>query len=127
MNRSTNFASANPSNAGSPRRGGRIATIASSGGLTQNEFASFQRLPSASEQVFAGEEQNLWLLRKQREELQELRELQKEQVKKEIEVKRVEIQKAKQVSDVMKHVIKVEQEANMRMYQKFNREEKDLI
>lgn len=27
----------------------------------------------------------------------------------------------------MKHVLKVEQEANMKMYQKFNRDEKELL
>ena len=41
--------------------------------------------------------------------------------------KKGDIAKARQVSEVMKHVLKVEQEANLRMYQKFNREEKDLI
>lgn len=38
----------------------------------------------------------------------ELRELQREQILKELDAKRDEIMKARQVNEVMKHVIKVE-------------------
>ncbi len=31
------------------------------------------------------------------------------------------------MSEVMKHVLKVEQQANLKMYQRFNREEKELM
>lgn len=47
-------------------------------------------------------------MKKQREEIAEMREMQREQMIKDVESKKDEIAKAKQVSEVMKHVIKVE-------------------
>ncbi len=43
------------------------------------------------------------------------------------EFKREEIAKAKQVNQIMKHILKVEQDATVQMYQRFNKEEKELI
>jgi hypothetical protein len=82
---------------------------------------------SQDSMMYASETQNLWLLKKQREEQAEQREALREQIAKEVATKRDDIAKAKQVSEVMKYIIKVEQEANLRMYQRFNKEEKELI
>jgi hypothetical protein len=77
--------------------------------------------------LLAGEQHNLWLLKKQRDEVSEQRAHQRELALNELEQRKYDIVKQRQVSEVMKHVLKVEQEANMMMYHKFNREEKELM
>lgn len=57
----------------------------------------------------------------------EIRELQRDQQLKEIESKKEEIARVKHVNEVMKHVIRSEQEENMKMFLKYNKEEKELM
>jgi hypothetical protein len=85
LNKSTNFASAVPSHNPSPGRygtantplGKRVSTITSSGGLTvSNNYLNgmtHTRFPSQDTVKFPGDSQNIWLIKKQREEVQEFK------------------------------------------------------
>jgi hypothetical protein len=82
---------------------------------------------SQSDIALAGEDQNLWILKKQRDEELEFKHYQREQHERDLESRKQDIAKARHVSEVMKHVLKLEQEQNLKMYQQFNREEKELV
>lgn len=82
---------------------------------------------SGTDLALAGEDQNLWILKKQRDEELELKHYQREQHQRDLDARKQDIAKARHVSEVMKHVLKLEQEQNLKMYQQFNKEEKELV
>ncbi|CDW83920.1 leucine-rich repeat and iq domain-containing protein 3 [Stylonychia lemnae] len=96
-------------------------------GTQSLQYSAFVTRGHSRQKSMIGEQDNNKLLEMSKQEEEQKREYYKQTQKFEKQGKRFEVEKIKQINMIMKQIVRVEQDANIQMYQRFNKQEKELI
>eukprot|EP00347_Sterkiella_histriomuscorum_P020497 403337573 len=95
--------------------------------FSQQSYSAIMTRKGSLNKSMIGESENNKLLDMKKYEDEALREQLRMQQQYDKLGKKFEVDKIKQINQIMKQIVKVEQDANIEMYRRFNRQEKELI